>query len=188
MEEKEKKALGICSGAGNREAESLAPSLSPWLRYLEEQHSWCKHKATHRQKAWLAQTQLHTTVTARIERQRKRVQTQTHNQIHIYAEYTHTEEKLWTELMPTCTQTVSLPLSYKQTHTKQTRNAETGRAQTAVRLTEYFIMFSLACQERRRSALCVRLYMCLHMCRLKLCIRVCWQFQFLVFLCVCVWL
>lgn len=40
------------SGAGNRKAESLTPSLSTWLQvsYLEEQHSWCKHKATHRRK------------------------------------------------------------------------------------------------------------------------------------------
>lgn len=63
-----KKAFYVCLGTENREAESLAPSLSTWLCYLEEQHSWCKHKATHRQKARLEESQLHTTVTARIER------------------------------------------------------------------------------------------------------------------------
>lgn len=46
------------------------------LGYLEEGDSWCKQKVKHRQKVRLAQTQLHTTVTARIKRYFKRVQTQ----------------------------------------------------------------------------------------------------------------
>ena len=83
---------------------------------------------------------------------------------HFYTEYICEEEK--SELIPTCTRTVSLPLSYihtyihtyKHAHTqKATSKAETGRTQT-VRHTEYFIMFLLACQERQRSTVCVFVY------------------------------
>ena len=52
MGEEKTQWMFVPSRAGNSEAESLTPSLSTWLQvsYLEEQHSWCKHRATHRRK------------------------------------------------------------------------------------------------------------------------------------------
>lgn len=71
------------------------------------------------------------------------------------------------------------------THIKAERKAETGRTQTSVRLTEYFIMFLLACQEHWRSV-CVCICACI--CADLHSIHACWRFQFSVFVCVCLWL
>lgn len=82
--------------------------------------------------------------------------------------------------MPTCAQAASLPLSYKTNKHKATRSAETGRTRTTARLPEYFIMFSLACQERWRRAACVCVCVNAYV-QIKGCIHVCWQFQHFVY-------
>lgn len=137
---------------------------------------------------WL-RPNLHTTVTARIERYPEHVQTPTHSptRTHIYTECIHEKEKSersWCQHA----HRQYLFLSRTNTHThKGTRKAEAGRSQTTVRLTEYFIMFLLACQEHLRTAAYVCLYsICVCICADLNYIRVCAD-DFIVFVYLCLW-